>query len=168
MSLPIPREKDGSQAMQVRCMKCLHRRNILEDTIPGNCQVQYMETWASGVTLPESGGINKLPRNFLTDGRTLHQFLKSAKDILLSVLSTSFDNVAALRNTSIVSWCELEHCRVPSWENIVSYKELKTAFRSDLKIIPTTSHHLAYKRGFKPIRRLEPSRDNNHIDITSW
>lgn len=58
--------------------------------------------------IPESGGINKLPKNFLTDGRILHQFLKSTNDIVLSIPSTSFDNVAELRNTSTTSSRELK------------------------------------------------------------
>lgn len=50
---------------------------------------------------PESGGINKLPRNFLDDGMRIHQFLKSDSDIdFPETPSASFENAAELRNAS--------------------------------------------------------------------
>lgn len=53
---------------------------------------------------PESGGSNKLPRNFLADGTRIHQLLKSAKDILSSADPSTFsENCAALTNTSRTS-----------------------------------------------------------------
>lgn len=56
---------------------------------------------------PGSGGINKLPRNFLTDGTIVHQLRKSAKDIVASPFpSPCSENFAALRNMPTASWSE--------------------------------------------------------------
>jgi hypothetical protein len=77
---------------------------------------------------PASGGINKLPRNFLTDGRRAHQLLKSSKDILFSAApSTTFENFAELRNTLIISRCEFNPGLEASREKIL----LKIAARTD-------------------------------------
>ena len=91
---------------------------------------------------PASGGINKLPRNFLTDGRRVHQFLKSSIDMLFSAHpSTCFKKVAALRNMSTTSLCELGPSSASFVENIVSNIAIKTDSRSDLTLSSQYDYH---------------------------
>lgn len=80
--------------------------------------------------VPESGGISKLPRSFLTEGIWVHQLLKSSKDIASSAHPSScFEKVAAFKNALTMSWCELD----PTSESLMLNRLLKIAIRTDSK-----------------------------------
>lgn len=82
--------------------------------------------------MPESGGINKFPRNFLDDGNRVHQFLKSDNDMDFSETPwASFENTAELRNASNVLLFEPSPTSLLS-ANIVSWMDSKTDSKSDL------------------------------------
>lgn len=83
---------------------------------------------------PWSGGINKLPRNFLIDGRRVHQILKSSKDKLSSACSSCFVKFAALRNAFTVSRCALDPGSESSILNTYWSIAIKTHSRSDLNL----------------------------------
>lgn len=90
---------------------------------------------------PASGCINKLPRNFLTDGRRAHQVLKSSKDILFSAApSTAFEKIAALRNSLIISGCVFNPGLDASREKIFQKIAARTDSISHLKQVANVTY----------------------------
>ena len=88
---------------------------------------------------PASGCINKLPRNFLTDGRRAHQLLKSSKDIL-SAPSAAFEKIAALRNSLIISGCVFNPGLDASREKIFQKIAARTDSISHLKQVANVTY----------------------------
>ena len=84
----------------------LHHLKIYKDSTFCNVWNYYIyalfkeiSQFKTGKREPGPGGINKLPRNFLTDGTSANQLLKSSNDILFSAPpSTFFENFAESRN----------------------------------------------------------------------
>ena len=113
-------------------------RNSISTCSPWSQRYSDSKTRKSEHPGPGPDGARRPPRNFLTQGKALHQDPKSAADITFSFLfEFPSEKLAALANTSAKSWSGFKPSSGLFWEEkIVSCIDLRTASRSDLEWRP--------------------------------